>query len=103
MRQQRGDHRRQAGRDRGHRQRDAGDEQRVERLAADQAEQHDEHQRDRRRSTAMIFESASSCFCSGVLSVSVLASMSAMWPISVSMPVAVTIISPRPRVTEVFM
>ena len=26
-----------------------------------------------------------------------------MWPISVSMPVAVTISSPRPRVTEVFM
>ena len=51
----------------------------------------------------MIFDSPSSCFCSGVLSVSVLASRSAMWPISVSIPVAVTIISPRPRVTEVFM
>ena len=51
----------------------------------------------------MILDSASSCFCSGVLLVSVLASMSAMWPISVSIPVAVTIISPRPRVTEVFM
>ena len=52
---------------------------------------------------AMIFDRASSCFCRGVLLVSVLASMSAMWPISVSMPVAVTISSPRPRVTEVFM
>ena len=51
----------------------------------------------------MIFDSESSCLCSGVLLVSVLASMSAMWPISVSMPVDVTIISPRPRVTEVFM
>ncbi len=52
---------------------------------------------------AMILDSASSCFCSGVLLVSVLASMSAMWPISVSMPVEVTISSPRPRVTAVFM
>ena len=51
----------------------------------------------------MIFDSPSSCFCSGVFSVSVFASMSAMWPISVSIPVAVTIISPRPRVTDVFM
>ena len=53
--------------------------------------------------TAMILERSSSCFCSGVLSVVVLASRSAMCPISVSMPVAVTTISPRPRVTEVFM
>ena len=52
---------------------------------------------------AMIFESPSSCFCRGVLSVSVLDSRSAMCPISVSMPVAVTTISPRPRVTAVFM
>ena len=52
---------------------------------------------------AMIFDNASSCFWSGVLLVSVLASMWAMWPISVSMPVAVTISSPRPRVTDVFM
>ena len=52
---------------------------------------------------AMIFERLSSCFCSGVLSASVPASRCAMWPISVSMPVAVTISSPRPRVTEVFM
>ena len=52
---------------------------------------------------AMIFDSASSCFCRGVLSVSVLASRSAMCPISVFMPVPVTMISPRPRVTEVFM
>ena len=43
---------------------------------------------------AMIFDRPSSCFCSGVLLVSVFASMSAMWPISVSMPVAVTINSP---------
>ena len=52
---------------------------------------------------AMIFDNASSCFWSGVLLDSVLASMWAMWPISVSMPVAVTISSPRPRVTDVFM
>ena len=52
---------------------------------------------------AMIFDSASSCFCSGVLSASVPASSSAMWPISVPIPVAVTTISPRPRVTAVFM
>ena len=52
---------------------------------------------------AMIMVSRSSCFCSGVLSVSVLLSRSAMWPISVPMPVVVTIISPRPRVTEVFI
>ena len=52
---------------------------------------------------AMIFDRPSSCFCSGVLSASVVASRSAMWPISVPMPVAVTTISPRPRVTEVFM
>ena len=52
---------------------------------------------------AITFERPSSCFCSGVFSVSVLASMSAIWPISVPMPVCVTIISPRPRVTDVFM
>ena len=52
---------------------------------------------------AMIFDRPSSCFCSGVLSVSVFASRSAMCPISVSMPVAVTTSSPRPRVTAVFM
>ena len=52
---------------------------------------------------AMIFERPSSCFCSGVFSLSVFASMLAMWPISVSMPVSVTTSSPRPRVTEVFM
>ena len=54
-------------------------------------------------SAAMIIVSRSSCFCSGVLSDSVLLSRSAMWPISVPMPVVVTISSPRPRVTEVFM
>ncbi len=47
--------------------------------------------------------SRSSCFWSGVLSASVLLSSSAIWPISVSMPVPVTIISPRPRVTAVCM
>jgi hypothetical protein len=52
---------------------------------------------------AMIFDRASNCFWSGVLLAYVLESMSAMWPISVSMPVAVTISSPLPRVTEVFM
>ena len=52
---------------------------------------------------AMILLRPSSCFCNGVLVLSVLASMSAMWPISVLMPVAVTISSPRPRVTDVFM
>ena len=52
---------------------------------------------------AMILDRPSSCFCSGVLSASVVASRLAMWPISVPMPVAVTTISPRPRVTEVFM
>ena len=52
---------------------------------------------------AMILDRPSSCFCSGVLSVSVVARRLAMWPISVPMPVAVTTISPRPRVTEVFM
>ena len=52
---------------------------------------------------AITFDRPSSCFCSGVLSVSVPASISAMWPISVPIPVEVTIISPRPRVTDVFM
>jgi hypothetical protein len=52
---------------------------------------------------AMIFDRPSSCFCSGVFSLSVLASMLAMWPISVPMPVSVTMYSPRPRVTDVFM
>ena len=52
---------------------------------------------------AMMMVSRSSCFCSGVLSASVLLSRSAMLPISVPMPVVVTIISPRPRVTAVFM
>ena len=52
---------------------------------------------------AMMIVSRSSCFCKGVLSDSVLLSRSAMWPISVPMPVVVTIISPRPRVTAVFM
>ena len=47
--------------------------------------------------------SRSSCFCKGVLSASVLLSRSAMWPISVPMPVVVTIISARPRVTAVFI
>ncbi len=51
----------------------------------------------------MIFDRPSSCLCSGVFSVPVFASRSAMWPISVSMPVSVTTISPRPRVTDVFM
>ena len=45
---------------------------------------------------AMITVSRSSCFCSGVLSASVLLSRSAMLPISVPMPVVVTIISARP-------
>ena len=52
---------------------------------------------------AMMMVSLSSCFCKGVLSDSVLLSRSAMWPISVPMPVVVTIISPRPRVTAVFI
>ena len=52
---------------------------------------------------AMMITSRSSCFCRGVLSASVLFSRSAMCPISVPMPVVVTIISPRPRVTAVFM
>ena len=52
---------------------------------------------------AMIFDNPSSCFCSGVFSAPVFANRSAMWPISVCIPVAVTIISPRPRVTAVFM
>ena len=52
---------------------------------------------------AMIFDRLSSCFCSGVLLARVVDSRSAMWPISVFIPVAVTTTSPRPRVTEVFM
>ncbi len=51
----------------------------------------------------MIWVRWSSCFCSGVLSASVWFSNVAMLPISVLIPVPVTIISPRPRVTEVFM
>ena len=51
----------------------------------------------------MIWVSRSSCFCSGVLSASVWFSSVAMLPISVFIPVPVTIISPRPRVTDVFM
>ena len=47
-RQQRGHDRGQARRDRRDCQCDAGDEQRVERLAAGQTQQHDDHQRDRR-------------------------------------------------------
>ena len=51
----------------------------------------------------MIWVRWSSCFCSGVLSASVWFSNVAMLPISVLIPVPVTIISPRPRVTDVFM
>ena len=50
-REQRGHHGRQAGRDRGHREGDAGDEQRVERLAPRQAQQHDQRRARRRRWT----------------------------------------------------
>ena len=46
-------------------------------------------------SPAMMMVSLSSCFCKGVLSDSVLLSRSAMLPISVPMPVVVTIISAR--------
>ena len=52
---------------------------------------------------AMTLDSWSSCFWSGVFSVVVLERSLAMCPISVFMPVAVTINSPRPRVTDVFM
>ena len=52
---------------------------------------------------AMMMVSRSSCFCKGVLSASVSFRRLAMWPISVPMPVVVTIISARPRVTAVFM
>ena len=52
---------------------------------------------------AMMMVSRSSCFWRGVLSASVLLSRSAILPISVPMPVVVTIISPRPRVTAVFI
>ena len=47
--------------------------------------------------------SASSCMVSGVFSTSVACSMPEIWPTSVHMPVAVTRISPVPRVTLVFM
>ncbi len=47
--------------------------------------------------------STSSCCCSGVGPASVAASRPEMRPISVAMPVAVTIISARPRVTTEFM
>ena len=46
---------------------------------------------------AMITVSLSSCFCSGVLSALVLFNKSAMLPISVPIPVVVTIISACPR------
>ena len=45
----------------------------------------------------------SSCFCSGVRSLSMLRSSPASRPISVPIPVAVMTISARPRVTVVFM
>jgi hypothetical protein len=79
-----------------------GDEQRLERLSPDQPEYDDQQQRDRGDGGDDL-ERPSSCFCRGVLSVSVVERRVAMWPISVSIPVAVTIISPRPRVTDVFM
>ena len=52
---------------------------------------------------ASFFPSVSSCFCSGVSDSTVLAIMPASLPISVAMPVAVTTISARPRVTTVFI
>ena len=51
----------------------------------------------------MMIVSRSSCFCKGVLSDWVWLSSVAMLPISVPMPVVVTIISPLPAVTPVFM
>ena len=45
----------------------------------------------------------SSCLVSGVFSCSTPLSIPEMWPTSVDIPVAVTTISPRPRVTCEFM
>ena len=52
---------------------------------------------------ARLRESRSSCFWSGVFSLDVDRRRSANWPTSVSIPVAVTTISPRPRLIVVFM
>ena len=45
----------------------------------------------------------SSCLVSGVFSCSTPLSIPEMWPTSLAIPVAVTTISPRPRVTCEFM
>ena len=47
--------------------------------------------------------SESSSLVSGVFSIPSVCSSPEMWPTSVDMPVAVTTISPAPRVTSVFM
>jgi hypothetical protein len=101
-RQQRGHDRGQPGWDRRDGKRDAGDEQRLERLVPQQPEADDDREGEP-GDRCDPFERPSSCFWSGVFSVSVFASMLAMWPISVAIPVSVTTNSPRPRVTEVFM
>ncbi len=59
-----------------------------------------------RAAAAMIVISTviwSSCLVSGVFSCSTPLSIAEMWPTSLAMPVAVTTISPRPRVTCEFM
>ena len=59
-----------------------------------------------RAAAAMIVISTviwSSCLVSGVFSCSTPLSMAEMWPTSLAMPVSVTTISPRPRVTCEFM
>ena len=97
-----GHDRRQAGRDGRNRQGNAGDEDGVEGLAVAQTQ--DDHQDERQAGQAGDDDGQPvELLLQGVLSDSVLLSRSAMWPISVPMPVVVTIISPRPRVTEVFM
>ncbi len=52
---------------------------------------------------AMSTVKPSTFLASGGFSSRVVCSMSAMWPTSVFMPLAVTSISPRPRVTLEFM
>ena len=100
---QRRDHGRQAGRDGRDGQGHAGEEQLVEGLVVPDARGGASRRTRSRRSPRSPGSSRSSCFCSGVLSASVWLRSVAMLPISVSIPVPVTIISPRPRVTDVFM
>ena len=96
------DDRRQPGRDRRDREGDADHEQVVEVVAADQPEQDHERQRDRRHDRDEHGQLVELARERRLLLLDP-ASIPEICPTSVAMPVAVTTISPRPRVTVEFM